>query len=290
MSSSKIITVFGATGAQGGAIAESLLSSGSFSVRAITRNPESDKAQALKGKGATVVKASMDDAGSIAGAVEGSYGVFLVTNYWEHNDKEREVRQGKAVADACKKAGVSHLVYSGLELVKEITGKDCDHFDGKGEVEKYLDSIGLPNTSVRVSFYYENFLSFSQKNEDGSYSIAFSMNGPMDAVSVKDVGPAVAAIFSKPEEFIGKKIGLSGDRKTLKEYCDIVTKVTGVSMKYIKMENDDYAKLFPGSDDLAAMFHYYEFGNPVRDISLTKTLNPNAKSFTDWVTENKALF
>ena len=117
------------------------------------------------------------------------------------------------------------------------------------------------------------------------------MNGPMDAISVKDFDPAVAAIFSKPEKFIGKKLGYLGIVKLSKNnYRDIITKLTGVSMTYVKMPNDDYAKLFPGSDDLAAMFHYYEFGNPVRDIPLTKKLNPNAKSFTDWVTENKALF
>lgn len=288
--SSKLVTVFGATGLQGGTVVNALLSNGGFNIRAITRNPESDKAKALKAKGVTVMKASLDDPASIAEAVNGSHYVFLVTNYWEYHSKEREIKQGKAAADACKKAGVTHLVYSGLELVKEITGRDCPHFDGKGEVEKYIDSIGLPNTSIRVSYYYENFISFRQKNEDGSYTITFPMNGPMDAVSVQDIGPMVATILSKPDEYIGKKVGVTGDCMSLEEYCEIITKITGTTMTYNKMANEDYAKLFKGSADLAAMFHFYEFGNPDRNLSLTKTLNPNTKSFTEWVTENKASF
>ena len=288
--SSKLVTVFGATGLQGGTVVNALLSNGGFNIRAITRNPESDKAKALKAKGVTIMKASLDDPASIAEAVNGSHCVFLVTNYWEYQNKEREIKQGKAAADACKKAGVTHLVYSGIELVKEITGRDCPHFDGKGEVEKYIDSIGLPNTSIRVSYYYENFISFRQKNEDGSYTITFPMNGPMDAVSVHDIGPMVATILSKPDEYIGKKVGVTGDRMSLEEYCEIITKITGITMTYNKMANEDYAQLFKGSDDLAAMFHFYEFGNPDRNLSLTKTLNPNTKSFTEWVTENKASF
>ena len=58
----------------------------------------------------------------------------------------------------CKQLGVKHLVYGGLEHVKAIIGKPCPHFDCKGIVEKYLDEIGVPNTSSRYSFYFDNFI------------------------------------------------------------------------------------------------------------------------------------
>ena len=44
---------------------------------------------------------------------------------------DREIEQGKAVADAWKAAGVQHVVYSGLDPVKEKTGKSCPHYDSK---------------------------------------------------------------------------------------------------------------------------------------------------------------
>ena len=46
--------------------------------------------------------------------------------------------QGINIADACKQAGVYHLVFSGLENVQKTIGIACPHFDGKGEVEEYL--------------------------------------------------------------------------------------------------------------------------------------------------------
>ena len=41
----KIVAVLGATGTQGGGVVRSLLSDGTFAVRAITRNPKSPNAQ-----------------------------------------------------------------------------------------------------------------------------------------------------------------------------------------------------------------------------------------------------
>ena len=69
---------------------------------------------------------NMDNVASLEAAIKGAYGVFLVTNYWGMFAKNlataynREIAQGNAAGDLCKKLGVKHLVYSGLEYVKEI--------------------------------------------------------------------------------------------------------------------------------------------------------------------------
>ena len=61
--SKKIITVFGATGAQGGGLVRAILADtdSEFSVRAVTRDTTSDKALALAALGAEVVAADVDD-------------------------------------------------------------------------------------------------------------------------------------------------------------------------------------------------------------------------------------
>ena len=290
----KLITVFGATGQQGSSVIKGLLARGGFTVRGITRNPNGEKAKSLKEKGVEIVEASLDDQSSIDAAVKGSYGVFLVTNFWEFMDQEREIKQGKMAADACKKANVKHLVYSGLEVVKDITGRDCPHFDGKGKVEKYLEEIGIPYTSTRFPAYYENFASLFfgyQKQEDGSYIFATCMKGNMDTASVMDCGVAAASIFSQPEKYIGKKVGFSGDYLTIEDYIKIVSEATGKKMTVYNMSYEDYSKLpFPGAEDIAAMFHFYDEGNPDRDIKLTKRLNPSTQSFKEWVANNKDQF
>ena len=286
---SKLVVVFGSTGRQGGSVARALLQKG-LKVRGITRNTESDNAKELKKLGAELAKGDLDDAASIDQVVKGAYGVFLVTNYWEYIDKEREIKQGKTVADACKRCGVKHLVYSGVEVVKEITGKDCPHFDGKGYVERYLDEIGIPNTSVRYPFYYENFIGqfLIQKQEDNTNQWTVCVKGPVDAISVEDGGPAVASVFENPQEYIGRKIGISGDRLTPEEYMSILTKVTGKTFRYQYVPVEVFEKFpFPGAGDLAAMFDYYERYKLDRDISLTKRLNPQTKGFEAWAKEKK---
>ena len=294
----KLITVFGATGSQGGPVVRALLAATGYKVRGVTRNPDSEAAKALKAAGTEVVKGNLDDAASVQSAVSGAHGVFLVTDYgFQLRDsdaaRDKEIAQGKTVADACKKAGVKHLVYSGAEVVKDIIGKSCHHFDSKGTIEKYLDEIGVPNTSVRYSYYYENFILprpfLKPQEKDGVYELTLPMKGPMDAVSYEDGGKVVAAVFGNPQEYIGKKFGISGDRKTLAEYLAIMGELSGKTFKYNEVEVDEFAKFpHPFTADLATMFDFFARGNPSRDIALTKKLNPDVLTFQEWATKNKA--
>lgn len=59
-----------------------------------------------------------------------------------------------------KHLGLHYVVYSGLENIKKLTAGRLavGHCDGKGEVEEYFRDIGVPMTSVRLSFYFENLL------------------------------------------------------------------------------------------------------------------------------------
>jgi uncharacterized protein YbjT (DUF2867 family) len=63
MADKKIIAVVGSTGSQGGGLVNAILAEGGgeFAARAITRDPNKDKAKALAAKGAEVVQADIDD-------------------------------------------------------------------------------------------------------------------------------------------------------------------------------------------------------------------------------------
>ena len=117
MTSSKIIAVVGATGAQGGGLARAILADpgGGFAVRALTRHVGSDKARALAAAGAEVVSADLDDEASLRAAFEGAHGAYLVTNFWEHFSPDREKAQAAAMARAAKAAGMQHAIWSTLE-------------------------------------------------------------------------------------------------------------------------------------------------------------------------------
>src|SRR5450432_3843512 len=107
MAEKKIIAVVGATGAQGGGLARAILSDpdGGFAVRALTRDPSSDKAKALADAGAEVVQADIDDPDSLARAFDGAYGAFCVTFFWDHFSGDKEVTEAQLLATAAKQAG-----------------------------------------------------------------------------------------------------------------------------------------------------------------------------------------
>lgn len=294
--SKKVITVFGATGAQGGSVAKALLEDGTFAVRAVTRDVKKEAALKLKEAGAEVVAADLDDEKSIEAALKGAYGAFVVTNFWEHFSKDKEIAQGKRIADVSKRLGLTLVVYSGLENVKKLTnGKlEVPHFDGKGVVEEYFREIGVPMTSVRLPSYYENLLTFfkPQKDKDGDgYTLGFPMGDiPLDGFSVKDLGGVVLSILKSPSKYTGKDIGLSTEKLTTEQYATIMTRVLGKNIRDGKLTPEIYAKMgFPGAQELANMFTFYTM-KPNRDIQLTLQLNPKAKKFQSWLQENKAAF
>lgn len=116
---SKLITVFGATGAQGSSVIRSLQDNASkaFSLRGITRNPSSEAAKKLSTLGVEVVQADGWDKKSLFAAFRGSWGVFVNTNsddavFENPEEKRTEVDLGKIIVDAAAEAGVEVFVYS----------------------------------------------------------------------------------------------------------------------------------------------------------------------------------
>ena len=94
MGSRKLLTIFGATGNQGGSVIDAVLSrpelKEKYSLRGITRDPASGRSKPLADKGVELVKGNLDDPESLKAAVKGSYGVFGVTDFWAVMDKDIE--------------------------------------------------------------------------------------------------------------------------------------------------------------------------------------------------------
>ncbi|KYQ89100.1 NmrA-like protein [Tieghemostelium lacteum] len=276
----KIISVFGATGAQGGSVARALLKAG-YEVRAFTRNVDSEASKKLKEVGATLVKADISQPEQdLQKAIEGSYGVFLVTSF-DGTPVNTEFEQGSKVANASLKANVKHLVFSGLSPCQAISNGKLyvAHFDEKFKVEEYLRKLSLDNAAFVTSFvyppfYFQNFLSYYKpsKNEDGSYTISLPQDPkvPLDMSDITDIGAIVAAEFQHPEKYSGKVVPFSGSFLTGEE----IVKVTGKTVKYNFIPTEVYAKLFPGAQELADMFEFFtHYGTfPTQDKTIAPTI------------------
>ncbi|XP_066268234.1 nmrA-like family domain-containing protein 1 isoform X2 [Branchiostoma lanceolatum] len=292
----KIITVFGATGAQGGPVASALLADPEFKVRIVTRSASSAKAMALQERGAEVVEGSFDDPFSLVRALQGAHGTFVMTQYFiERPDfYQLEIQQGKAVADAAQAAGVEHVVFSSLDAVQKTMGFPCLLYDSKAHVEEYMKTIGLPVTVVKYPLYYESYLSLRlvKKLEDNTYEIGFAIEGAsMHAVSVADMGFAVREIFKNRAEWLGRTVGFSGGKLTIQQHADILSKHLAPNVfKPTKMTVEEFSQLScPGAKHYGDMFNYWRLGNPDHDGELTRQLYPRTRSLDQWVEDHKGV-
>jgi uncharacterized protein YbjT (DUF2867 family) len=307
----RIIAVVGATGAQGGGLARAILEdkNGPFTVRAITRNVNSDKAKALAEAGAEVVTADLDDVKSLKKAFEGAHGAFCVTNFWEHLKPEKELSQARNMAQAAKDAGVRHVIWSTLEDTRKsiplsddrmptLMGKyKVPHFDAKGEADAIFTELGVPTTFLRTSFYWENFIYFGmgpKKGADGKLAITLPIgNKKLASISSEDIGKTAYAIFEEGAEMIGKTVGIAGGHLTGAQMAKSLSKALGQPVVYNAVTPAAFRAFgFPGAEDLGNMFQFNaEFEQDfcdARNISETKSLNPELQTFDRWLGANKS--
>jgi len=309
MSNKKIITVFGATGAQGGGLVRAILAdqSSEFAVRAVTRNTSSEKAKALAALGAEVVAADIDNTDSIKHALKGAYGAYFVTFFWDHFSAEKEIQEVKNFITAAKESDLKHVIWSTLEDTRNWVPLEDDrmptlhgkykvpHFDGKGEADLLFTASGLPVTLLRTSFYWDNFIYFGmgpQKAADGNYYITLPMDDKkLAGIAAEDIGKCAYGVFRKGNELFGKTIGIAGDKLSGAEMADLFTTILGKKVSYNNVTPETYRSFgFPGADDLGNMFQFKrdfnEDFNGIRNVEFSRELNPDLKSFGQWLTAN----
>ena len=310
MASKKIIAVVGATGAQGGGLVRAILkdSSGGFAARAITRDPNADKAKALAKAGAEVVAADVDDPTSLERAFRGAHGVFCVTFFWEHLSPERELAEAKSLADASKRAGAAHVVWSTLEDTRKwvpltddrmptLMGKyKVPHLDAKGEADAYFSAIGAPTTFLLTSFYWENFLYFGmgpKRGPDGKLAITLPMGDKkLPGIAAEDIGKCAYGILKKGRDLVGKTVGIAGEHLTGAQMAAVFAKELGQEVRYNAVTPEMFRGFgFPGAEDLGNMFQFKRDFNDVfcgaRDPNVARALNPELLTFEVWLAQNK---
>jgi len=289
------ILVTGATGGQGGSVARHLLKAG-FQVRALTRNPDSDKANALADAGAQVVAGDLADRASLDRALKDCDGVFGVTNFWEHFTTEEE--HGTNLIEAVADARTGFFIFSSLPNAYELSGHELPvpHFDIKAKLEQRARQSDVPTAFVNVAFYYENFLAFfpPQRQDDGSYALGFPQGDtPLAAVSVDDLGGVVVPMFENAEAYVGKVVGVVGDDLPVAEYADIMSTVLEQRVVYNHIPREVFAAFgFPGADDLANMFDFNARFIPNRqaDLEQSRAMFPGIRTFRMWLEDNREKF
>lgn len=250
----RLILVTGATGNQGGAVARSLLKRG-FRVRALTRNPQNPKAQALAEQGAEVVQGDLDDLASVGQAVKGVYGVFSVQNFYE-TGAEGEIQQGIMLADAAKAANVQHFIYSSVGSAERKTG--IAHFDSKWQIEEYVRQISIPHTVFRpVAFNYSIASLDNRKSVlEGTWTMPLSRDTRLQVLSEEDYGVFVAMALENSEQWLGRSLEVASDELSMIEMAEAFGRVIGRSVEYVQMPWEQFRQA--SGEELTSMLRWFE--------------------------------
>ena len=280
------IVVMGATGLQGGAVARHLLAGG-WRVRAVTRNPASEQAQALSALGAEVVQADMADPESLVPIFDGAYGLFSVQNPVT-SGIEGEIKQGKNVADVARKSGIRHVIYGSAGTGRSGTG--VPSWESKLVIEAYMKSLALPLTILRPMAFMELMTEKKFFAPVSTWHVMPKLMGSAKKVvwlAVDDLGFMVATAFSEPEQFIGKQLQLASDARSIDECRTLYREVIGKNPSRFPMPAWMFERYGFVGKDLSIMWRWLRTATLDVDTEDTLALHPAAWTVQSWLANQK---
>lgn len=247
----RTVLVTGVTGKQGGAVARHLLDKG-FSVRGMTRKPESNPAMELSSLGAEIVQGNLDDATSLEAAVRGAWGVFAVQTMAEVG-VEGEVEQGIRLAQIARAEGVEHYVYSSVASAQHRTG--IPHFESKWQIEQSVRSLGFAGyTILRPVFFMENLISPWVLQGD-TLVVPLAPTTVVQMIAVDDIGKFGALAFERARQLNREEIDIAGDASTMPGAAEVLSKALGRKISYSRAPIEPVRQSNP---DMAMMFEWFE--------------------------------
>ncbi len=273
----QVVFVTGATGQQGGAVADRLLADG-WRVRVLTRHPDGVRARALADAGAQLIAGSLEDPATIDRCVEGVYGVYSVHPGPLDPDQD-EVRAGRAVVDAALKYGVAHLIYSsGL-------GADRGGQAAKWEIEQYITASGISATVLRPSSFMENLITQSATVgiRDGALRTAAAAHVRQQFIALDDIGAFTALALQNPDGYRGRTLELVGDALTPPEVAAAVGAAVGRDVPYLRRPIEELRRI---SERFARGYELLNSGDgsvPDINIDALRGLHPELMTFSDWL-------
>jgi len=283
MSQKLTVLVMGATGNQGGSVVKSLVPKG-YNIRCITRNPDSDSAKKLIEQGVEVMKGDFSDPDSLLKAATGVDTIYAMTTPFESSTEE-ETKQGIAIADIAKKAGVGHFIFGSVANADNNTG--IPHFDSKYEVEKYIMSLDIPYTISAPTFFIDNYISpFSLPaiKDEGKLKLGMPADRKLQQVTVKNIGEFVAALIERREKVFGQRINIAGDELTGVEVAAAISNASGKKIEY---EGFDPEFIRKDMGDMADMYKWFNDVGYSADIEKLKKDYPevNWQTVENWAKE-----
>ncbi|WP_431291694.1 NmrA/HSCARG family protein [Pedobacter sp. P26] len=300
-----LITIVGILGKQGYSVARSLLASGAYRIRGITRRLDIPEAVELAEKGVELVSLplSLGYKKEFTEAFRGADSIFLMTpNIAPPATYEFEL--GKELADAAVEAGVQQIIFSSLENVDKLTdGKlFAPHFTDKAMVEAYIRTLPVRSSFIYMAFFFTNLMEFYNPQLKGD-TLVFPIYLPKNFAApfvdpLTATGPAVLEILSNPDKYSGKSLPVIGDIISPQEMVDTFTKVTGIKAEYRsaykRQEMLQYFPEFASNDvllrEILGMAEFaveYGYFSNERDLQWSRQINPRTLNWEAFLRKTK---
>jgi uncharacterized protein YbjT (DUF2867 family) len=296
-----LITIVGVLGKQGRSAAHTLIHSGRYRVRGITRRVDSPEALGLAEQGVELVNLPLDLGykKDFVEAFRGSEGVFLMTPSIVP-PATHEMELGIQLADAAVEAGVRHIIFSSLENVDKITKgkKFAPHFTDKARIEQYIRKLPVISSFIYMGFFYTNLIEFYPPATKGD-TLVFPIYLPNDFRApfvdpLTATGPAVLEIFSNPSQYPGMSLPVIGDIISPQEMVDTFIRVTGKKAAYSSaFTRENLLHHFPEfisnemlvSEILGMAEYTVEYGYFRKDLDLqwSRQINPNSLTWEQFL-------
>jgi len=241
------VLVTGATGRQGGATARALLANG-VPVRALVRDPATDRARAVGALGAELVTGDLDDRDSVTRAARGARAVFSVQMPQPKGDAfdfEGELTQAVNLIEGALAAGVPQFVHTSVSGAGRHTeapgwaeGRWASlepYYAAKAGIQDRVREAGFTHwTIIKPGFFMDNFLPslayLLPRGVEGGIVTVLKPGTRLSLVAVDDIGAAAAAAVAAPERFHGVELELASDRLTMREIAGVLSRALGTEL------------------------------------------------------------
>lgn len=228
-----MLVICGATGQQGGAVVDRLAAQDRWRLRALSRDPDGGPARRIRERGIEVVAADLADADSLRAAFTGAAGVFGVTTPMGANgklDMPAELRQGRAVVDACADAGVGHLVLSTVLHVDDDVS--VPYVGTKRAIERYVVDREVPYTFLCPASFMDELGGGFLPVKRGVLTGQADGDAKVPYVACADIGAFAALAFADPDRFLGRRLNLIGEFVSGDDLAATLTRVGGRTVRH----------------------------------------------------------
>ncbi|WP_433719266.1 NAD(P)H-binding protein [Actinoplanes sp. CA-051413] len=277
-----MILVTGATGTIGSAVVQALHDTG-VPVRALVRDPT--KAADRLPHGTALATGDLNDPGSVAPALPGIAGLFLLAGY----DNAEQL-----LADA-RAAGVGHVV---LLSSSSVLGTDTDNAVARYHLaaERAVAGSGIPWTFLRPNSFMTNTLQWKDQLDRGDTISTQFPDVAVSTIDPRDIADVAVRAFTEPGHQL-RRYRLTGPQAlTPADRVGVLAEVLGRPLRAVgqtrEQTHDELYATLP--TEYAAAFEAFFADGVIDETTVTTTVEEvighPGRTFARWVSDHRAAF